>query len=107
MHSSRVACRPVNDLFQDNGDAVLGPITVQRDWIASSVAAGVNHGPDLDYATADDSLGASNQPNPARIASITIRGQLLGTVASGDRYGFTARSRERAKPHRAGCDAKR
>lgn len=80
------------DLFADNGDAVLGSISVGGDWVASSAVAGVQIGNDKDYATNDDSPGASNAPNLSRIAAITIRGQVIGTPGGTDRYGFTAQS---------------
>jgi hypothetical protein len=80
------------DLFPDNGDAILGSISVGGDWVGSSAAAGVSYGNDMDFATNDDSAGTSNAPNLSRIAAITIRGQVLGTSTAGDRYGFTAQS---------------
>jgi hypothetical protein len=79
-------------LVADNGDAVLGPITVLHDFVASSIVASVNTGGDNDYATGDDFLTASAQPTPSRIASITIRGQIIGTLTNVDHYGFTAES---------------
>ena len=60
-----------------NPDAQIGPVAVVRDWIASNLAAG------------DFPLPAGNAI-VSKIASIAINGQALGTVASGDAFGFAA-----------------
>jgi hypothetical protein len=75
-----------------NPDAQIGAVTVGRDWIASSLAAGVvdggnGFGNDLDTKAPgqDSSLIVS------KIASVTIKGQALGTAAvNGDHFGFVA-----------------
>ncbi len=78
-----------------NADANLGAIIVGGDWVASSIAAGVDDGADNKFGTADDAIGTlGNDPeNVSRIASITIKGQLRGTpagVSATDGFGFVA-----------------
>lgn len=73
-----------------NTDATLGPIAVGGDWIASTVAAGVSRGGDMLFATGDDTVPANGTAAPSKIAGIVIKGQILGTAASGDHFGFVA-----------------
>ena len=78
-----------------NADAVIGKVTVGGDWIASSIAAGVAANGEGGFGTADDTLisggGTTNDAAlTSRIGSIAIKGQLLGTVAGGDAFGFVA-----------------
>jgi hypothetical protein len=90
-----------------NGNAVdlqIGAVKVGGDWIASSLLNGVkNLGADnavggagvnadnVNFGDAHDSL--TNAGNPAilaKIASITIGGQILGTTGGTDHFGFVA-----------------
>jgi hypothetical protein len=76
-----------------NADARIGAVTVGGDWIASDLVAGVAAGADNKFGALDDVLvaDASNDPNViSTIASITIRGQVLGTPGAGDDFGFCA-----------------
>src|SRR4030095_7167084 len=75
-------------------DAQIGPVRISGDWIASNLAAGVNGSNGL-IGDGDDTLIGPEFPNQdtdvrSRIASIVIKGQVLGTVASGDHFGFVA-----------------
>ncbi len=79
-------------LVVENADPVLGPVTVGGDWVASSIAAGVNRGADMQFASSDDVIPATGTPAIARIAAITIKGQVLGTTMLGDNFGFVAGS---------------
>jgi len=81
-------------------NAQIGAVKLGGDWIMSSIAAGVYN------AGADDAIGGTganaDQVNfgdshdrlpagsIARIASITIGGQVVGSAASGDHFGFVA-----------------
>ena len=78
-----------------NGGASIGKIAVLRNWVASSVAAGVSRGGDGQFGTDEDSLLAS--PLIARIASIVITGGVFGTTGSGDHFGFVAEQIDKLK----------
>jgi len=76
-----------------NADARIGAVLVGGDWVASDLVAGVDAGADNKFGTIDDVLIADlkNDPNVvSTIASITIKGQVLGTPAAGDGFGFCA-----------------
>jgi hypothetical protein len=74
-----------------DGDAKLRSILVRGDWVASTIAVGVEAGADNLYGTPDDLSADSNDPSLfSRIASITIGGKVRGTSASGDHFGFVA-----------------
>jgi hypothetical protein len=66
-----------------SAEVQLGRIVVAGDWIASNLAAGVN--------IETGQLAPSTEPDfLARIRSIEIGGQVLGTAADGDSYLFAA-----------------
>ena len=74
-------------------DARIGAVKVGGDWIASNLFAGIDRGADKAYGTADDKVSAYGADNPAlfsKIASITIGGQVAGTVGGTDHYGFVS-----------------
>ncbi|MEO8350138.1 MAG: Calx-beta domain-containing protein [Chthoniobacteraceae bacterium] len=73
-----------------NGDAGIGKIVVDGDWIASSAAAGVEDVTGDGFGINDALIGGGNAGVISRIASITIAGQVSGTVKSGDHFGITA-----------------
>jgi hypothetical protein len=80
-----------------NMDAQVGPVVVGGDWIASSLAAGVVAGPDRFFGDADDFqvIGTGIKNDPAvvsTIASWTVGGQVLGTLASSDFFGIVAQA---------------
>lgn len=89
-------------LVASNDGVQIGAVNVGRDWIASNLVAGVqNFGADGDPGgagaaadnvnfgdSADVSIGAGGIAN--RIASIVIRGTVVGTDAGGDHFGFSA-----------------
>src|SRR5262249_29691987 len=61
----------------------------------SNLVAGVAAGADGNFGTADDAkisgTGTTDSPTIiSKIASITINGQVLGTVGGTDHYGFVA-----------------
>jgi hypothetical protein len=76
-----------------NADAQIGSVTVGRDWVASSLAAGANpnggfFGDDNDTKL---SSGAKDvQTVSSRVGSVTITGQAVGTVAGSDFFGIVA-----------------
>jgi hypothetical protein len=83
--ANRSALLPVNNKVQINIIKVLG------DWIASSVLVGVTAGLDQIPGTNDDAVtgGGAGQ---GKIVSITISGQVFGTGAGGDNFGFVSSS---------------
>ena len=79
-----------------NGDAQIGAVTVGGDWVASNLVAGVMNtaSGNTKFGDANDaSIGVGTAGILAKIASITIAGQVFGTPASGsitDHFGFVA-----------------
>jgi hypothetical protein len=75
-----------------NGNAQIGLVTVGGDWRASSLVAGIQDVEADGFGDADDVV-ISTPPADAivsRIASVTIKGFVFGTGATGDHFGFTA-----------------
>ncbi len=79
-------------------DAKIGTVIVKGNWIASSMVAGIQS-TNTYYGDSDSSDSVIPNPllpkdplftNPSRIASITIGGQVLGTLAGGDNFAFAA-----------------
>jgi hypothetical protein len=84
-----VALQPIN------GNASIGPVSVGGDWVASDLTAGVRDDAttmlDNYFGDGDDQLiGSDTDALIARISSITIKGTVVGTGASGDHFGFVA-----------------
>jgi hypothetical protein len=76
-----------------NADAQIGRVSVGGDWIASSLVAGVDAGADGLFGTADDAKitgGTDDMTTVSKIGSIRIGGQVQGTAATGDHFGFVA-----------------
>ena len=78
-----------------NADAQIGTITVDGDWYASNVSAGVGTGPDNRYGTADDvKYAGANVKDVATVSSkignLTIKGRAFGTTALSDNFGVVA-----------------
>jgi len=85
-----------------NADASIGKISVGREWLASSVRAGVSAGADGFLGTADDTkttgaLLRDRAGNFSTISSIIIKGQALGSAAAGDAFGLVAEQITAAK----------
>jgi hypothetical protein len=79
-----------------NADAQIGPAVVGGDWIASNLVGGVAAGDDGYFGTDDDVPIPEAGQSPAilaRIDSVLIRGQALGTLPGinpDDHYGIVA-----------------
>lgn len=75
-----------------NGDAQIGKILVDGNWVASTAVAGSSAGPDGLFGTADDSIRFPHLNSViARIAMIKIGGHAGGTKDStADHFGFVA-----------------
>jgi hypothetical protein len=79
----------------ENPDAQIGPVKVGGDWIASSLVAGAQDDatPEHDsfFGDADDqAIAAGNPTIISKIASILIKGTALGTLGTGNHFGFVA-----------------
>jgi hypothetical protein len=83
--AEQVEVIPVNDQVR------IGRVTVQGDWTAGSIAAGVEDVEGNGFGNADDMASFSGSPAViSTIASIQIGGKVSGTTATGDHFGFTA-----------------
>lgn len=84
---------PDGTLALSNGDASFGAVKIGGSWTASSLSAGIDP-VNGQFGDADDSIISGSNPELiARIASITIGGEVVGThlnVAPTDYYGFVA-----------------
>jgi hypothetical protein len=74
-----------------NGDASIGTVRVGGDWIASDLVAGIKQGNADGFGTASDTvIPGSAEGLIASIAKVQIAGQVLGSPAKNDSYGFVA-----------------
>ena len=74
-----------------NPDARMGKVVVKGNFEASNIVAGATAGADGFFGNADDVLLAGGNEIVAKIASITIRGAVLGTDGnSTDHFGIVA-----------------
>jgi hypothetical protein len=75
-----------------NGHAQIGAITIGRDWIASSVLAGVAATDGFSFIGNgfDKLINAGGSTAIASIASITIKGRAMGSPELGDHFGIEA-----------------
>lgn len=83
------------DTTGSNGNASIGAVKVGGDWWASSISAGVRDGGSDGFGTNDDVVidnppGAALDAVIARIASITIRGAVIGAPNPFFQTGFVA-----------------
>ncbi|MGB8168534.1 MAG: hypothetical protein WCF18_13640 [Chthoniobacteraceae bacterium] len=76
-----------------NADAQIGPVKVEGNWAASSLAAGAVAGGN-GFGMGDTLISGAGTTNTAgiisKIASIAIGGQVIGSTGSGDHFGFVA-----------------
>ncbi|HET6409644.1 MAG TPA: DUF4394 domain-containing protein [Chthoniobacteraceae bacterium] len=73
-----------------NADASIGKIKVGGDWRASSVAAGAQDTGNLGFGLGDTLQPGGSPTAIARIASITVNGEVTGSLITGDHFGFVA-----------------
>jgi hypothetical protein len=73
-----------------NADAAIGAVTVGHDWMASSLVAGAEDNGAVGFGVGDTLQTAGNTALIARIASITIKGNVTGSFSPGDCFGFVA-----------------
>ena len=90
---SRITAGLSASLFAITADAAIGTIKIGRDMIASNISTGTNPVNGI-FGDNDDIFVGGNSGNPAliaRIAGITIGGQLIGTAGGAvDRFGIIA-----------------
>jgi hypothetical protein len=73
-----------------NADVTTGAIVVGGDWVASNLSAGVQAGGGF-YGSDTGGVIAGGGAVIARIASVAVKGQVYGTIATTtDRFGFVA-----------------
>jgi hypothetical protein len=75
-------------LAAKNGNAQIGAVKVGGDWIASSLVAGVQDTGAAGFGVGDTIIGGG--ASIAKIASIVIGGQVVGTPGGGDHFGFVS-----------------
>jgi hypothetical protein len=75
-----------------NADAQIGKVTIGGDWIASDLVAGVVADNAFFGDGDDDPITEAGEPDGlfSRIASVVIKGQVIGTTGVGDSFGFVA-----------------
>jgi hypothetical protein len=78
-----------------DADASIGSVKVGGDWYASSLAAGADAGSDGYFGDSDDKritgiLVKDVSTTLSRIGSLTVAGQVKGTVGGNDFYGIVA-----------------
>jgi hypothetical protein len=74
-----------------NADVRTGAIYVGGDWVASNLSAGVQAGSDGFYGSDTGAVIGGGGAVVSRIASVTVKGQVYGTIANTtDRFGFVA-----------------
>jgi hypothetical protein len=80
------------DLDQNpaNADASIGAVTVGHDWVACSLVAGAQDAGAAGFGVGDMLQGVGNTALIARIARITIKGDVNGSIVTGDNFGFVA-----------------
>jgi hypothetical protein len=73
-----------------NADAAIGKVKVGHDWVASSLVAGAQDAGAPGFGVGDTLQSVGDTPLIARIASVTIKGSVTGSLAAGDNFGFVA-----------------
>jgi len=82
-----------SNLNPANGNAQIGKVSVGKDWIASDLVAGVKDTSADGFGDRDDVLiNMTADTVIAKIASIAIKGAVLGSSAEADHFGFVAQS---------------
>jgi hypothetical protein len=86
-YSTAVSAADTTTAFVNN-DAQIGPVTVGRDWLASSLVAGILDAGNNGFGNAGDTPDGAGAIS--RIASIILGGVVAGSATAGDHFGFTA-----------------
>jgi hypothetical protein len=78
-----------NNGVADNGNAQVGRVSVGGDWIASSMVSGCTS---TDGIIGDNNDAAFGGGTMSKIASILIKGQVLGQAGTNNIFGFVAQT---------------
>lgn len=78
------------DQMPVNADASIGTVTVGRKWICSSLVAGAQDSGADGFGINDSLQTVRNTALIAQIAKIQIKGDVVGTLGTGDNYGFVS-----------------
>jgi len=73
-----------------NADASIGKTKVGGDWRASSLVAGAQDTGNPGFGLGDTLQPGGSPTVIARIASIAIKGDVTGSLVTGDHFGFVA-----------------
>jgi hypothetical protein len=85
-----------------NGNAQIGSVTVGGDWITSTMFAGIRDKNGDGFGGADDEVASDPATGPvASIASILIKGDVIGSPFSGATFGFLAQQIGKFKANNA------
>jgi hypothetical protein len=87
------------DLGQNpsNADAAIGAVTVGGSWRASSLVAGAMDTGAAGFGVGDSLQVSNDTALVARIASITIKGNVVGTFDATDNFGFVSQQIDKVK----------
>jgi len=95
LDHGRIGAGVDTNFVGQNPDAALGLITVGKDFVASSIVAGINKTNGM-IGDADDQFAGGNAGSTdviARLAGLTVGGQVQGTIGGPlDRFGIEAES---------------
>jgi hypothetical protein len=82
---------PATSFAAINGNAQIGSVTVGGDWVASSLVAGVKDDLNDGFGNSADTLIVPPASDwTAKIASIVIKGTVVGAAGPGIFYGFVS-----------------
>jgi uncharacterized repeat protein (TIGR01451 family) len=84
-------------LIPNNADASIGAVVVGGSWKASSLVAGAQDTGATGFGVGDTLQATNNTSLTARIASITIKGEVTGSFDSTDNFGFVAQQIDKVK----------
>jgi hypothetical protein len=74
-----------------NGNAQIGIVTVGGDWVGSTMFAGIRDTNGNGFGGPDDSVASEPNTGPvASIASVMIKGDVIGAPFAGPLFGFLA-----------------
>jgi hypothetical protein len=85
------------DVNPNNADASIGVVSVGRTWEASSLVAGARDVGAAGFGVGDALQTFGDTALIARIASITIKGEVSGSLAADDNFGFVAQQIDKLK----------
>jgi uncharacterized repeat protein (TIGR01451 family) len=85
------------NLVPNNADASIGAVSVGGSWKESSLVAGARDTGTTGFGVGDTLQVTNDTSLIARIASITIKGEVLGSFDSTDNFGFVSQQIDKVK----------